>query len=110
MEKGADGLIPVAAGAGGHAGRLSPFAFVSELREWFDGPIALSGAIGTGRSILAALALGADFAYIGSPWIATSEANATEGYKQGIVEGRAADNDNSELFTGVHRKNLRGSI
>jgi nitronate monooxygenase len=110
VEKGADGLIPVAAGAGGHAGRLSPFAFVSELREWFDGPIALSGAIGTGRSVLAALALGADFAYIGSPWIATREANATEGYKQGIVEGRAADIVYSDLFTGVHGNYLRGSI
>jgi nitronate monooxygenase len=110
VEKGADGLIPVAAGAGGHAGRLSPFAFVSELREWFDGPIALSGAIGTGRSVLAALACGADFAYIGSPWIATSEANATEGYKMGIVEGRAKDIVYSNLFTGVHGNYLRGSI
>jgi nitronate monooxygenase len=110
VEKGADGLIPVAAGAGGHAGRLSPFAFVSELREWFDGPIALSGAIGTGHSILAALACGADLAYIGSPWIATKEANATEGYKQGIVGGRAADIVYSNLFTGVHGNYLRGSI
>lgn len=110
VEKGADGLIPVAAGAGGHAGRLSPFAFVSELREWFDGPIALSGAIGTGRSILAALAAGADLAYIGSPWIATKEANAAEGYKQGIVEGRAKDIVYSNLFTGVHGNYLRGSI
>ncbi len=110
VEKGADGLIPVAAGAGGHAGRLSPFAFVSELREWFDGPIALSGAIGTGRSILAALACGADIAYIGSPWIATKEANATDGYKNGIVEGRAADIVYSNLFTGVHGNYLRGSI
>lgn len=110
IEKGADGLIPVAAGAGGHAGRLSPFAFVSELREWFDGPIALSGAIGTGRSVLAALAAGADFAYIGSPWIATREANATEAYKMGIVEGRAADIVYSNLFTGVHGNYLRGSI
>jgi nitronate monooxygenase len=110
VEKGADGLIPVAAGAGGHAGRLSPFAFVSELREWFDGPIALSGAIGTGRSVLAALACGADFAYIGSPWIATKEANATEGYKIGIVEGRAKDIVYSNLFTGVHGNYLRGSI
>jgi nitronate monooxygenase len=110
IEKGADGLIPVAAGAGGHAGRLSPFAFVSELREWFDGPIALSGAIGTGRAVLAALAAGADFAYIGSPWIATREANATEAYKLGIVEGRAADIVYSNLFTGVHGNYLRGSI
>ncbi len=110
VEKGADGLIPVAAGAGGHAGRLSPFAFVSELREWFEGPIALSGAIGTGRSILAALAAGADLAYIGSPWIATKEANATDGYKNGIVEGRASDIVYSSLFTGVHGNYLRGSI
>ena len=110
IEKGADGLIPVAAGAGGHAGRLSPFAFVSELREWFDGPIALSGAIATGRSILAALAVGADLAYIGSPWIATREANADPNYKQGIVEGRAADIVYSNLFTGVHGNYLRGSI
>jgi nitronate monooxygenase len=110
IEKGADGLIPVAAGAGGHAGRLSPFAFVSELREWFDGPIALSGAISTGRSVLAALAAGADLAYIGSPWIATKEANADPAYKQGIVEGRAADIVYSSLFTGVHGNYLRGSI
>ena len=110
VEKGADGLIPVAAGAGGHAGRLSPFAFVSELREWFDGPIALSGAIATGRSVLAALAAGADLAYIGSPWIATKEANADPAYKQGIVEGRAADIVYSNLFTGVHGNYLRGSI
>jgi nitronate monooxygenase len=110
IEKGADGLIPVASGAGGHAGRLSPFAFMQELRQWFDGPIALSGAIACGRSILAAQAMGADFAYIGSPWIATTEANATEGYKQGIVEGRAADIVYSNLFTGVHGNYLRGSI
>jgi nitronate monooxygenase len=88
IEKGADGLIPVAAGAGGHAGTLSPFAFMQELREWFDGPIALSGAIACGRSILAAQAMGADFAYIGSPWIATVEANADQAYKEGIAEGR----------------------
>jgi nitronate monooxygenase len=110
IEKGADGLIPVAAGAGGHAGRLSPFALMSELRDWFNGPIALSGAIGTGRSILAALACGADFAYIGTPWIATKEANATDGYKQGIVDGSAADIVYSNLFTGVHGNYLRGSI
>jgi nitronate monooxygenase len=110
IEKGADGLIPVAAGAGGHAGTLSPFAFVSELREWFDGPIALSGAIATGRSVLAALAAGADFAYIGSPWVATKEANADPGYKQGIVDGRASDIVYSNLFTGVHGNYLRGSI
>lgn len=110
IEKGADGLIPVAAGAGGHAGRLSPFAFMQELRQWFDGPIALSGAIACGRSILAAQAMGADFAYIGTPWIATKEANATDGYKDGIVEGRAADIVYSSLFTGVHGNYLRGSI
>ena len=110
IEKGADGLIPVAAGAGGHAGTLSPFAFVSELREWFDGPIALSGAIATGRSVLAALAAGADLAYIGSPWVATKEANADPAYKQGIVEGRASDIVYSSLFTGVHGNYLRGSI
>ena len=110
IEKGADGLIPVAAGAGGHAGTLSPFAFVSELREWFDGPIALSGAIATGRSVLAALAAGADLAYIGSPWVATKEANADPAYKQGIVDGRASDIVYSSLFTGVHGNYLRGSI
>jgi nitronate monooxygenase len=110
IEKGADGLIPVAAGAGGHAGTLSPFAFMQELREWFDGPIALSGAIGSGRSILAAQAMGADFAYIGSPWIATVEANADQAYKDGIAEGRASDIVYSSLFTGVHGNYLRGSI
>jgi nitronate monooxygenase len=110
IEKGADGLIPVAAGAGGHAGTLSPFAFMQELREWFDGPIALSGAIGSGRSILAAQAMGADFAYIGSPWIATVEANADQAYKEGIAEGRASDIVYSSLFTGVHGNYLRGSI
>ncbi|MBS0283097.1 MAG: nitronate monooxygenase, partial [Proteobacteria bacterium] len=102
IEKGADGLIPVAAGAGGHAGRLSPFAIVSEIRQWFDGPVALSGSIATGDAVLAAQAMGADFAYIGSPFIATAEANADEGYKNGIVEGRAADIVYSNLFTGVH--------
>lgn len=110
IEKGADGLIPVAAGAGGHAGGLSPFAFMAELRTWFDGLIALSGAISHGRSILAAQALGADFAYIGSPWIATHEANATEGYKQGIVEGDAAGVVYTNLFTGIHGNYLRSSI
>ena len=88
IEKGADGLIPVAAGAGGHAGTLSPFALMQEIREWFEGPVALSGAIAHGRSILAAQALGADFAYVGSAFIATREANAAKGYKQGIVDGR----------------------
>lgn len=110
IEKGADGLIPVAAGAGGHAGTLSPFALMQEIREWFDGLVALSGAIGHGRSILAAQALGANFAYIGSPWIATTEANAAEGYKQGIVEGNAAGIVYSNLFTGVHGNYLRSSI
>src|SRR3989344_95268 len=110
LEKGADGLIPVAAGAGGHAGVQSPFALVQEIREWFDGPVALSGAIGHGRSILAAQACGADLAYIGSAFIATAEANADPGYKNGIVEGRAADIVYSNLFTGVHGNYLRGSI
>lgn len=110
VEKGADGLIAVAAGAGGHAGRLSPFALVSEIRQWFDGPLALSGSIATGDAVLAAQAMGADFAYIGSPFIATDEANADERYKQGIVEGRASDIVYSNLFTGVHGNYLRGSI
>jgi nitronate monooxygenase len=110
VEKGADGLIPVASGAGGHAGRLSPFAIVSEIRQWFDGPVALSGSIATGDAVLAAQAMGADFAYIGSPFIATIEANADEGYKNGIVEGKASDIVYSNLFTGVHGNYLRGSI
>ena len=110
VEKGADGLIPVAAGAGGHAGTQSPFALMQEIREWFSGPVALSGAIACGRSILAAQAMGADFAYIGSPWIATAEANAVPAYKQGIVEGRAGDIVYSNLFTGVHGNYLRPSI
>lgn len=110
VEKGADGLIAVAAGAGGHAGVTSPFALINEVREWFDGPLALSGAIGHGRSILAAQAAGADLAYIGSAFIATKEANADDPYKQGIVEGKAADIVYSDLFTGVHGNYLRGSI
>jgi nitronate monooxygenase len=110
IEKGADGLIPVAAGAGGHAGSLSPFALMQEIRAWFDGPVALSGAIACGRSILAAQAMGADFAYIGTPWIATTEANAAENYKAAIVDGRAADIVYSNLFTGVHGNYLRPSI
>lgn len=110
IEKGADGLVAVAAGAGGHAGTLSPFALMQEIRSWFDGPLALSGAIAHGRSILAAQALGADFAYIGSPWIATAEANAELAYKQAIVDGRAKDIVYSNLFTGVHGNYLRGSI
>ena len=110
IEKGADGLIPVAAGAGGHDGVQSPFALMQEIRQWFDGLVALSGSIAHGRSVLAAQAMGADFAYIGSPWIATKEANADEGYKQGIVESRAADIVYTNLFTGVHGNYLRGSI
>ena len=110
IEKGADGLIAVAAGAGGHAGRLSPFALVQEIRQWFDGPLALSGAIATGDAVLAAQAMGADFAYIGSPFIATDEANAVDAYKQGIVAGRASDIVYSNLFTGVHGNYLRQSI
>lgn len=110
IEKGADGLILVAAGAGGHAGKLNPFPFVQEVREWFDGPLILSGAIATGRAILAAQVLGADLAYIGSPFIATREANAVDAYKQAIVEGRAADIVYSNLFTGVHGNYLRSSI
>ncbi len=110
IEKGADGLIPVAAGAGGHAGTLSPFALIQEIREWFDGPVALSGSIASGRSILAAQAMGADLAYIGSAFIATEEANAIEGYKQGIVEGQADGIVYSNLFTGVHGNYLRSSI
>lgn len=110
IEKGADGLIAVAAGAGGHAGRLSPFALIAEIRQWFTGPLALSGSIATGDAVLAAQAMGADFAYIGSPFIATEEANADAKYKQGIVDGRAADIVYSNLFTGVHGNYLRGSI
>lgn len=110
VEKGADGLIAVSAGAGGHAGTLSPFALVQEIREWFDGPLALSGAIANGRAVLAAQAMGADLAYIGSPFIATDEANAVAEYKQGIVEGRASDIVYSNYFTGVHGNYLRASI
>jgi len=110
IEKGADGLIPVAAGAGGHAGTISPFALMQEIRQWFDGPVALSGAIASGRSVLAAQAMGADLAYIGSAFIATEEANADAAYKAGIVDGRAADIVYSSLFTGVHGNYLRASI
>ncbi len=110
VEKGADGLIAVAAGAGGHAGPQSPFALMQEIRAWFDGPLALSGAIACGRSILAAQAMGADFAYIGTPFIATNEANAASEYKQAIVDGAAADIVYSSLFTGVHGNYLRASI
>lgn len=110
IEKGADGLIAVAAGAGGHAGTKSPFALVQEIRQWFDGPIALSGAIATGRAVLAAQAMGADFAYIGSAFIATEEARAVEGYKQMIVDSSSDDIVYSSLFTGVHGNYLKGSI
>ena len=110
IEKGADGLIAVAAGAGGHAGALSPFALVQEIRAWFAGPLALSGAIANGRSILAARALGADLAYVGSPFIATDEAQASDAYKAGIVEAHAEDIVYSAHFTGVHGNYLRSSI
>lgn len=110
IEKGATGLIPVAAGAGGHAGTLSPFALMQEIREWFDGPVALSGSIGNGASILAAQAMGADLGYAGSAFIATKEANADQGYKDGIVDGKAADIVYSDLFTGVKGNYLRQSI
>ncbi|WP_054245487.1 NAD(P)H-dependent flavin oxidoreductase [Rhodococcus opacus] len=110
VEKGADGLIAVAAGAGGHAGTLSPFALIQEIREWFDGPVLLSGSIAHGRSVLAAQAAGADLAYVGSAFIATEEANADQGYKQMIVDSTASDIVYSNLFTGVHGNYLRGSI
>ena len=110
IEKGADGLIAVAAGAGGHAGTLSPFALVQEIRRWFDGPLLLSGAIANGGAILAAQAMGADLAYIGSPFIATEEARADDAYKQMIVDSQAADIVYSNLFTGVHGNYLKGSI
>lgn len=110
IEKGADGLICVAAGAGGHAGTLSPMAFIQEVREWFDGPVLLSGAISTGDGILAAQAMGADLAYLGSAFIATEEANAAEGYKKGIVENASNDIVYTNLFTGVHGNYLRPSI
>jgi nitronate monooxygenase len=110
VEKGADGLIAVAAGAGGHAGTTSPFALVQEIREWFDGPIALSGAIANGGAILAAQAMNADFAYIGSAFIATDEARAVDEYKKMICDSGAEDIVYSNLFTGVHGNYLRGSI
>ncbi len=110
VEKGADGLVLVAAGAGGHAGAISPFAFVAETRQWFDGPIALSGAMGNGRAIRAARVLGADFAYIGSAFIATEEANAPENYKNMIAASSADDIVYSNLFTGVHGNYLKPSI
>jgi nitronate monooxygenase len=110
IEKGADGLIAVAAGAGGHAGVKSPLALVQEIREWFDGPLALSGAIATGGGILAAQAMGADLAYIGSAFIATDEARASDAYKQAIVDGTSDDIVYSSLFTGVHGNYLKPSI
>jgi nitronate monooxygenase len=110
IEKGADGLIAVAAGAGGHAGVKSPFALVSEIREWFDGPVALSGAIASGGGVLAARAMGADFAYIGSAFIATDEARAAPEYKEMIVASSSDDIVYSNLFTGVHGNYLKGSI
>lgn len=110
IEKGADGLIAVAAGAGGHAGTQSPLALLQEIRAWFDGPLLLSGAIAHGRSILAALAAGADFAYVGSAFLATHEANVVDDYKQMIVDSGAGDIVYSNLFTGVHGNYLRGSI
>ena len=110
IEKGADGLIAVASGAGGHAGRWSPFALVHEIRRWFDGPLALSGAIATGEAVLGAQAIGADLAYVGSAFIATQEARASDEYKQAIVSSSAADIIYSNLFTGIHGNYLRSSI
>jgi nitronate monooxygenase len=110
INKGADGLIAVAAGAGGHAGPLSPFALVSEIREWFDGPLLLAGSISTGGGILAAEAMGADMAYIGTPFIATPEARAVDDYKQMIVDSTAKDIAYSNYFTGIHGNYLKGSI
>ena len=110
IEKGADGIIAVAAGAGGHAGRWSPFALIQEIRAWFDGPLILSGAIANGGSVLAAQAAGADLAYVGSPFIATEEANAPDAYKKAIVDSGAADIVYTDLFTGVHGNYLRSSI
>ena len=110
VEKGADGLVAVAAGAGGHAGTTSPFALIQEIREWFDGPLALSGSIATGEAVLAALAMGADFGYIGSAFIATAEARAAQDYKDMIADSSSADIVYSNLFTGVHGNYLRPSI
>ncbi|MGO8798258.1 MAG: NAD(P)H-dependent flavin oxidoreductase [Roseiarcus sp.] len=110
VEKGADGLIAVAAGAGGHAGSLSPFALIQDIRAWFGGPLALSGAIASGAAILAAQVIGADLAYIGSAFIATCEANAAEGYKRAIVEGSAEDIHGTNLFTGIFGNYLKRSI
>lgn len=110
VEKGADGLILVAAGAGGHAGKQSPFALVQETRRWFDGPIALSGSIATGDAVLAAEAMGADFGYIGSPFIATAEANASAEYQQAIVEASAEDIVYTNFFSGIHGNYLKASV
>ena len=110
IEKGADGLIAVAAGAGGHAGVKSPFALVQEIRQWFDGPLALSGSMATGDAVLAAQAMGADFAYIGSAFIATEEARASDAYKQCVVNSNSDDIVYSNLFTGVHGNYLKPSI
>ncbi|MET0169655.1 MAG: nitronate monooxygenase family protein [Aliihoeflea sp.] len=110
IKRGADGLIAVATGAGGHAGTLSPFALIQEIRQWFDGPLLLSGSIANGGAVLAAQAMGADMAYIGSPFIATREARASEDYKQMIVDSKAADIVYSNLFTGIHGNYLKGSI
>ena len=110
IDKGADGLIAVAAGAGGHAGTISPFALIAEIRAWFDGPVALSGAISNGGAILAARAAGADLAYIGSAFIATEEANAAAGYKQAVVDAQSSDIVYTNLFTGVHGNYLKSSI
>jgi len=110
IEKGADGLIAVAAGAGGHAGVKSPFALIQEIREWFDGPVALSGSITTGGAVLAAQAMGADFAYVGSAFIATDEARAADDYKQAVVDANSDDIVYSNLFTGVHGNYLAPSI
>jgi len=110
IEKGADGLIPVAAGAGGHASVKSPFAMVQEIRQWFDGPLALSGSIASGGAILAAQAMGADLAYIGSPFIATHEARAVDGYKEMICQSNSDDIVYSNFYTGIHGNYLKGSI
>ena len=110
IEKGATGLIPVAAGAGGHASVKSPFAMVAEIREWFDGPLALSGSMSTGGAVLAAQAMGADLAYIGSAFIATHEARATDGYKEMITQSNSDDIVYSNFYTGIHGNYLKGSI
>jgi len=109
-EKGADGLIAVATGAGGHAGSLSPFALIQEIREWFDGPLALSGAISNGKSVAAAITMGADFAYIGSPFIATTDANASDEYKKMVIDSTSEDIVNTNMFTGIHGNYLGKSI